>query len=67
MKVKDMVQVRNKITGETVVTMPLWVWKLTGRKPFKFLFGYVVMEYKWDSENKRSGLWHLWNAFKVSR
>lgn len=65
MKAKDIVQISNNITGEDVVAMPLWVWKLTRRKPFEFLFGYVVMDYKCDPQCKKSGLWHLWSAFRV--
>ena len=61
----DLVTIGNRVTGETVVTMPLWLWHLTGKKPFKFLFAWVVMDYQCDPEFEKSGLWHLWNAFRA--
>lgn len=48
-----------------VITMPVWVWKLTDRKPFKFLSGWIIADYKCDPENKKNGLWHLWSAFRA--
>lgn len=48
-----------------VCTMPLWVWKLTGRKPFNKLGGFIIMEYQCDPKCEKSGLWHLWSAFRA--
>ena len=63
-KVKNIVEVRLK-GGGVVCKMPLWVWRLTGRKPFNKLGGFIIMEYQCDPECKKGGLWHLLSAFRA--
>ena len=54
-----------KGTDVIVVTMPIWVSKLINRKPFEFIRDWVIMDYRWDSQNEKNGLWHLWSAFRA--
>lgn len=64
----NLVEVKHNGTHEKVCTMPRWVWNVTKpKKPLSFLGGYIIFSYQTDPENKKSGLWHLWGAFRVWR
>lgn len=59
------IEARSDKTHKVVCTMPRWVWEVTKpEKPLGFLGGYILMSYQMDPENKKSGLWHLWDAFR---